>query len=377
MVDARYERIRRNGAVISQGVLVVVGIDDKGYREVLDVWSEGWVSYLVDDYHINDFAFEGDLIWCATVTGLVRYDTTTGEERRYTTDDGLLSNIVTDIVVDWNGIKWMATLEGVSRFDGETWVSFGKEEIFKGYKINDITADMRGMMWFTTDHGVFKYDGVEWQFIDMVTVTKTHNDWVWDVDYHFNDIKSSAMDSLGVVWFGTDEHGLFNYDGEAWHAFIDVTDDSLSRGIDFEDENVKYIYVDRNNNVYFCLDNSYVVKIYDDWRFYSSDLWSKYASNSVLVTGQENDIWIGSNYEGMKQGDGEGLANIKDGVIIFYNEENGLPYNTATSLEKNANGILWIGTERGLAYYSEGELHKTALCTIPYTGAVLGNCLRS
>jgi putative transposase len=36
--DARYEKVRRGGAVVSQGVLVVVGIDERGYREVLGCW---------------------------------------------------------------------------------------------------------------------------------------------------------------------------------------------------------------------------------------------------------------------------------------------------------------------------------------------------
>jgi transposase-like protein len=38
VVDARYEKIRRDGAVISQGVLIVVGVDEEGFREVLGVW---------------------------------------------------------------------------------------------------------------------------------------------------------------------------------------------------------------------------------------------------------------------------------------------------------------------------------------------------
>jgi putative transposase len=38
MVDARYEKVRRCGAVVSQGVLVVCGIDERGYREVLGCW---------------------------------------------------------------------------------------------------------------------------------------------------------------------------------------------------------------------------------------------------------------------------------------------------------------------------------------------------
>ncbi len=38
VLDARYERIRRDGAIIPQGVLIVVGVDSEGYREVLGVW---------------------------------------------------------------------------------------------------------------------------------------------------------------------------------------------------------------------------------------------------------------------------------------------------------------------------------------------------
>jgi len=38
VVDARVERIRRDGAIIPQSVLIVVGIDNEGYREVLGVW---------------------------------------------------------------------------------------------------------------------------------------------------------------------------------------------------------------------------------------------------------------------------------------------------------------------------------------------------
>lgn len=38
VVDTRCERIRRGGAVIKQGILIVIGIDEAGYREALGVW---------------------------------------------------------------------------------------------------------------------------------------------------------------------------------------------------------------------------------------------------------------------------------------------------------------------------------------------------
>lgn len=38
VVDARYEKVRRSGQVVSQGVLLVVGNSPEGYREILGVW---------------------------------------------------------------------------------------------------------------------------------------------------------------------------------------------------------------------------------------------------------------------------------------------------------------------------------------------------
>jgi transposase-like protein len=71
VVDARGERIRRDGSIVPQSALIVVGIDNEGYREVLGLWcadsesEASWsavfrelkerglhgVSYVVSDDH--------------------------------------------------------------------------------------------------------------------------------------------------------------------------------------------------------------------------------------------------------------------------------------------------------------------------------------
>jgi len=37
IVDARYEKVRKQGKVVSQGVLIILGVDEDGYREILSV----------------------------------------------------------------------------------------------------------------------------------------------------------------------------------------------------------------------------------------------------------------------------------------------------------------------------------------------------
>jgi len=39
VIDARYEKVRRGPRVVSEGVLVVVGISETGFREILGVWQ--------------------------------------------------------------------------------------------------------------------------------------------------------------------------------------------------------------------------------------------------------------------------------------------------------------------------------------------------
>lgn len=71
MIDARYEKIREHGQVVSNAVYVIVGIDKDGYRDILGVYVEesetllGWkntfkdltsrgltgVQYIVSDQH--------------------------------------------------------------------------------------------------------------------------------------------------------------------------------------------------------------------------------------------------------------------------------------------------------------------------------------
>ena len=38
LFDARYEKIRENGRIVSKAVVIVIGITDKGIREVIGNW---------------------------------------------------------------------------------------------------------------------------------------------------------------------------------------------------------------------------------------------------------------------------------------------------------------------------------------------------
>ena len=78
--------------------------------------------------------------------------------RHYTVTDGLPDNFIHDIHQDQQGFIWVATADGVARFDGYHFVphqSGDSEEsgLINSNEINEIFEDSSGQLWFATRGG--------------------------------------------------------------------------------------------------------------------------------------------------------------------------------------------------------------------------------
>lgn len=160
----------------------------------------------------------------------------------YTKDDGLAENYVGDILVDHNNVKWFGTWSGVSRFDGNTWVTFSKEK--GNLPNNSVTAlaiDANNTLWVGMYNGdVASFDGKTWenhpgcgQWIqDMVCDSEgclwvvTLGDYVWKWDGTSwsqlrspeNNLTSISMDHEGVLWVGGGNGGVYREKNNVWKS---------------------------------------------------------------------------------------------------------------------------------------------------------------
>lgn len=78
----------------------------------------------------------------------------------------------------------------------------------------------------------------------------------------------------------------------------------------------------------------------------------KYAFTSArsIFEGNNGDIWVGSNDEGI-------IRISKDGTVYSYTVTEGLPNNSVRSIAEDKNGNIWVGTASGIAYItSEGNI---------------------
>jgi serine phosphatase RsbU (regulator of sigma subunit)/ligand-binding sensor domain-containing protein len=119
-----------------------------------------------------------------------------GENARYyTTQDGLVDNLVTDLLEDRHGHLWIATYGGLSRFDGRTFLNFTTEDGLPSNHVYGLCEDRQGHLWFGTDAGPVRYNGTAFQTLHAPEIGA-----VFDL----------LQDRQGKMWFGTNK-GIVHY----------------------------------------------------------------------------------------------------------------------------------------------------------------------
>src|SRR5438046_643202 len=77
------------------------------------------------------------------------------------TADGLSSPVVTDILQDRNGFLWIATNDGLNRYDARSFEAFrhqADEHSLIHASVLSICEDTTGRIWAGTSHGMSRFD---------------------------------------------------------------------------------------------------------------------------------------------------------------------------------------------------------------------------
>ncbi len=157
--------------------------------------------------------YSGNL-WAGTYDhGLLRLDRKTGHFQIYRhnpADRYSLSNdVVTRLLVDHSGSFWVATDDGLNRFDPAT----GRFTVFKAdpQKIVHYLAmveDPQGMLWLGTDSsGLERFNPATGQF------TTYEHDMDHPLTLSDNRVNSVLFDRTGTMWVGT-QNGLDRFDSK-------------------------------------------------------------------------------------------------------------------------------------------------------------------
>ncbi len=289
---------------------------------------------------------------------LVSYSTVLSkyQVQSWTTDDGLPQNTVHSIVQTADGYLWLATLDGMVRFDGVRFTVFNKNNT-QGIETNRFTRgliDRSNTLWVGTENGsVTRYrDGRFQDFVVddsrkpiwnfalnqsgnlIVMTTERILEWNGDSFVPRAAVADETKDSIirwsktGEMWYSNEDRLYRFASGKSIVFRLPDTERNSTISRIFEDSS-KRIWIGTVNAGLFSLENEKLI---------SHPIESEQPLNdaSVEIEDREGNLWAASS-----QG---AIVISKNGEIKRVTDKQGLSENSLTSVFEDKEGNIWIGT---------------------------------
>lgn len=245
--------------------------------------------------------------------------------------------ITRNIIQDKKGNYWLATWDGIIKYDGKTFVNFTNKEDLRRFRVFSILEDRTGNIWFgTIGAGIYKYDGKS--FTNLTTEDGLVN----------NDVTCITEDSKGNIWFGT-QAGLSIYDGK---SFTNYTTD---QGIPSDD--INSIVEDKDGQ--FWLGTRGEACWFDGKKFTSIEdpNGAPFINVRSILKDTKGNIWLGGN-DGLWRFYNSIFTKIsKPFVGYIYEDKKG---NVWTSSESSNGQGTWV-----LSKYSKAALASETIVATP------------
>ncbi|GHE28843.1 hypothetical protein GCM10017764_09270 [Sphingobacterium griseoflavum] len=272
-------------------------------------------------------------IWIASWDGVFKYDGTSFANMTEKVSTARFFAVLEDRA----GNFWFSTVgSGVYYYDGKSFRQFTTAQGLASDTVTDIYEDSKGHIWFSTAKGASKYDGHSFQNF-------TEKDGLID-----NNLNSIMEDHTGQFWFATSGN-TYRYDGK---SFSMVTHE----GRPFT--NVRSMIAGKNGNVWLAgndglwlynkttftnFTQKFVGYVYEDSE---GNIWT--STNSGMAKKSPNDLsnnndegtWMITRYQATSLHNSKVLPDImkSNETMIF-------------GITEAADGSMWFGTLQGVYRY--------------------------
>ena len=314
------------------------------------------------------------VLWAGTGDGL--FALKDGAAIRYTTKDGLFSNMVFRLYQDPSGTLWIGTSKGLNRYKNGKLIS---DKIGDESSASSVTAfawDSEGSLWVGfIDYGLTRLhagpfvtytadDGLNDSFIHTVLQTDKNTLWIGTsnglsslhngkfTSYPANqgfpnkNILSLEQDSKRHLWVGV-EGSVYRSQSPVDCAGNQCVPHFVALPNLIPGVYPRAIVEDRSGAIWIGTNLNGVIR-YDGKTTKIFTTADGLASNSVktLIEDREGNLWIGTRV---------GLVRYKDGVFTTYTEKDGLVKNGIEGLYADAENTLWIATRNGVSRFKNGK----------------------
>jgi ligand-binding sensor domain-containing protein len=299
---------------------------------------------------------------------------------RFDVENGLSSNWVRDIAQDKNGYIWLATSDGLNRFDGYTMKTYQKNEEDKKSIIDNyircLFVDKENLLWVGYNGGISRYDADKDGFSHFVNNPNNIN------SLSSNKISDITCDSKGDLWIATKDNGICSLDKSTYNfksyrnnekeeinyqfsLHCDRKDrlwiGTYNVGVSlFDTKTKKYISFGSEGN---GLEKGYIMSLYEDkdgtiWAgtsgsglYFFDEKTNRFVlNNSVpkdkvvvsLCQDNQGNLWVSAENSGLY------ILDLKNNTAIhlLHNKyiANGIGHNSINTIIKDMNDNMWLGT---------------------------------
>lgn len=306
-------------------------------------------------------------------------------------NDGLSQSLVNDIIQDQKGYIWIATQDGLNKYDGISFSNFKRDpensNTLSNNFINTLHEDNAGKIWLGTNGGgICVFDKETETFSTPV---------IGDQNRNVTDI---IQDKSGMIWFSTSGNGINKYDAakkrvtpyvfkgveakNVQQLFIDSKEDIYAATSGFGllkynkqydrfdkiedeliDEVVWSIAEDDNGNMWLGTNKGLVKMIRDQEQFklklfnYNSFNPQSLSNNTVrtVYVSKNQQLIVGTT------GRGVDLLDIKNNSEQFFNfshseyVSHSLSDDLVQCIMEDRSGSIWIGTNEGLSRFDPAK----------------------
>lgn len=314
-----------------------------------------------------------------------------------TTSAGLVHNRVRCLLEDRQGMLWIGTQGGLSRFDGFQFENFSFEEQLATDDVLQMLEDPSGRLWILTSQGVAFWDGSAMHFPAWNSrlaerrpksfvlgrdgrlwfLTRSGLLTAWDLsgevledveDLREKELTCLLEDSQGGLWAGTRQNGVLSFQprsgrwrgsdgavtvnsllevepGRIWalthQGVLEYANKGWQAPVELPPHGDPIVYEAMNTS------GGLVLRTFSGCFRLLEGRWEPILPSmdrplllSQWLLDSSGKLWLASN-QGVWQDRGESLLD-------HYDSGDGLSGNLVSALLEDRNGNLWVGTQSGL-----------------------------
>lgn len=268
-----------------------------------------------------------------------------------TVNDGLAHSDAMDVVQSRLGFIWIATNNGVDRYDGYDLKHYqlpvSQPTGVSSNRVQSLFVDTNGTLWVGTESaGVYFYDEKIDAFFRPLVVGSKGAVRGFDKELNRANVKSMAMDESHRLWIGTLNYGVFCVKADSHRQIASIEKVALGN-ISETTFWATSITVDKAGKIWVgtlgkgLWNLKSETKPYHGVYVYYKNNYISESDIRVVEKGKNNDIWVGSdNYVYRLSGNGDhDKIKLQKLDCRFYGIQ---------ALYSDSFGRFWIGTNFGL-----------------------------